>query len=289
MTARYRHTIAILILANLKVNCRRMPQTTTQNRRITFWMPRFVALTLLAISSPLIAAQCTASSSPWRIPLVELYTSEGCSSCPPADRWMSKLATQRAGAEALIPLALHVNYWDYIGWQDRFAKARFPARQREMARLNHSTLIYTPQVMLNGKDFRLWNSASFSRAVSEINQQPAQAWITMTLMPSGSNDLLVTAQARAPSGAALYVAVYENGLQSEIKAGENQGRQLHHDGVVREWYGPLPIARDGNASLQQIIHRQPEWMEQKMGVVALVQDPTSGEILQAMRLAWCAE
>lgn len=242
----------------------------------------------LGFSGQLAAAQCAAASGSLRTTLVELYTSEGCSSCPPADRWLSDLVAHPSSSERVIPLALHVDYWDYIGWKDRFAQAKFSARQRDMARLNHSALIYTPQVMLNGKDFRSWNSTSFSRAVGEINQQPAQAWITLTLLPSGSNDLLVTAQAKAPGGAALYVAVVENGLQSEIKAGENQGRRLHHDGVVREWYGPLPVARDGRVSLQQIVHRQPEWMEQKMGVVAFVQDQTSGEILQAMRLAWCA-
>ncbi|MHB1246633.1 MAG: DUF1223 domain-containing protein [Sulfuriferula sp.] len=246
-----------------------------------------ILVVFLGFSGQLAAAQCTAASGSLRTPILELYTSEGCSSCPPADRWLSNLVAHPSSSERVIPLALHVDYWDYIGWKDRFAQAKFSARQREMARLNHSALIYTPQVVLNGKDFRSWNNASFSHAVSDINQQPAQAWITLTLLPSGSNDLLVTAQARAPSGAALYVAVYENGLQSEIKAGENQGRRLQHDRVVRQWYGPLPVSRDGRASLQQIVHRQPEWMEQKMGVVAFVQDQTSGEILQAMRLAWC--
>lgn len=247
-----------------------------------------ILVVFLGFSGQLAAAQCTTSSGSLRTPLLELYTSEGCSSCPPADQWLSDLVAHSSSSERVIPLAWHVDYWDYIGWKDRFAQAKFSARQREMARLNHSALIYTPQIMLNGKDFRSWDSTSFSRAVSEINLQPALAWITMTLMPSGSNNLLVTAQARAPSGAALYVAVYENGLQSEIRAGENQGRRLHHDGVVREWYGPLPVARDGRVSLQQIIHRKPEWMKQKMGVAAFVQDQTSGEILQAMRLAWCA-
>ena len=262
-----------------------MPTTTHIRQSIA---PLVILAALLGFSGPLTAAQCTATSGSLRIPLLELYTSEGCSSCPPADQWLSDLVAHPSSSERVIPLALHVDYWDYIGWKDRFAQAKFSARQRDMARLNHSALIYTPQIMLNGKDFRSWNSTSFSRTVSEINQQSAQAWITMTLMPSGSNDLLVTAQARAPSGAALYVVVYENGLQSEIKAGENQGRRLHHDGVVREWYGPFPVARDGRVSLQQIIHRKPAWVEQKMGVVAFVQDQTSGEILQAMRLAWCA-
>lgn len=246
-----------------------------------------VLVALFCFSGQLAAAQCSASSGPWRIPLVELYTSEGCSSCLPADRWLSGLAANPSNSERVIPLALHVDYWDYIGWKDRFAQAKFSARQREMVRLNHSAIVYTPQVMLNGKDFRAWGSDSFSRAVGEINRQPAHAWITLTLSPSSSNELQVTANARARSGVALYVALYENDLQSKIKAGENQGRQLHHDSVVREWYGPLSMNRDGRVTWQQAVQLNPEWVAAKMGLVAFVQDSTTGEVLQAIRLPWC--
>ena len=201
---------------------------------------------------------------------------------------MSKLATQRAGAEALVPLALHVDYWDYIGWQDRFAQARFSARQKEMARLNQSNVIYTPQVMLNGKDFRAWQSDAFTRAVGAINRQPAQASITLTLKPSDTHALLISANASARKGMALYIAVYENGLQSQIKAGENKGRRLHHDSVVRKWYGPLAMDGAGPIIWQQIVHPAPDWVTSGIGIAAFIQDPETGEILQAMRLAWCA-
>jgi len=258
-------------------------------RQTIFFAQRFcVLVTLFCFSGQLSAAQCSISSGSWRIPLVELYTSEGCSSCPPADRWLSGLTADHSSSERVIPLALHVDYWDYIGWKDRFAQSKFSTRQREMVRLNHSAIVYTPQVMLNGKDFRAWGSDSFSRAVGEINRQPAYAWITLTLSPSGPNELQVTANARARSGAALYVALYENDLQSKIKAGENQGRQLHHDNVVREWYGPLSMDRDGRVTWQQIVQLNPEWVAAKMGLVAFAQDLTTGEVLQAIRLPWCA-
>jgi len=157
-----------------------------------------------------------------------------------------------------------------------------------MVRLNRSAIVYTPQVMLNGKDFRAWGSDSFSRAVGEINRQPALAWITLTLSPSSPNELQVTANARARRGVALHVALYENDLQSKIKAGENQGRQLHHDSVVREWYGPLSMDRNGRVTWQQTVRLNPEWVAAKMGLVAFAQDPTTGEVLQAIRLPWCA-
>jgi len=211
-----------------------MTLAAVHTRQTIFSAQRFCALVaLFCFSGQLAAAQCSASSGSWRIPLVELYTSEGCSSCPPADRWLSSLTADPSNSERVIPLALHVDYWDYIGWKDRFAQSKFSTRQREMVRLNHSAIVYTPQVMLNGKDFRAWGSDSFSRAVGEINRQPAHAWITLTLTPSSSNELQITANARARSGVALYVALYEN--RSAI---QNQGRREPRAGSYSTtvWY-----------------------------------------------------
>lgn len=234
------------------------------------------------------ATQCSASSGPTRVSLLELYTSEGCSSCPPADQWLSGLATQKSITQHVIPLALHVDYWDYIGWKDRFAQPLFSSRQREMARLNHSTLVYTPQVTLNGKDFRGWGNHAFARAVNEVGKLPPGAQITLTLNTAKADEMQITANAKARNGTALYVAVYQNDLSSEIRAGENQGRKLHHDNVVREWIGPLVIGQGGQVSWQQAIRSKSEWITSKIGVVAFVQDQTTGEVLQAVQLPWCA-
>jgi hypothetical protein len=89
--------------------------------------------------------------------LLELYTSEGCSSCPPADRWLSTLKDDPGLWKEIIPVAFHVDYWDYLGWKDAFSKAEYTQRQRNYARWNNLRTIYTPGFLQNGKELRGWN------------------------------------------------------------------------------------------------------------------------------------
>jgi hypothetical protein len=127
-------------------------------------MLKALALLLLVIAPPaVIAASCNARSGPKTVALVELYTSEGCNSCPPADRWLSGLGAQGYGPDRVVPLALHVDYWDYIGWKDPYAKREFSQRQRKLTLLQRQALVYTPQVMLQGKDFRGWGARAFDQ------------------------------------------------------------------------------------------------------------------------------
>ncbi|MGH8673906.1 MAG: DUF1223 domain-containing protein, partial [Burkholderiales bacterium] len=127
------------------------------------------ALLVAAVQAfPVQAAQCSAQSGARTTALVELYTSEGCDSCPPADRWLSSLGARGHTPDRVVPLALHVDYWDYIGWKDRFAKALFSARQRNLAQLMRAKVVYTPQVLLQGEDFRGWHSGAFDAAVAKI-------------------------------------------------------------------------------------------------------------------------
>src|SRR5262245_36872571 len=111
-------------------------------------------LAFIPLSAP--AQQCAAKSPAHTTALVELYTSEGCDSCPPADRWLSSLGGKGYTADRVVPIALHVDYWDYIGWKDPYARAAHSARQRKMASLARAAAIYTPQVLVQGKDFRDW-------------------------------------------------------------------------------------------------------------------------------------
>jgi hypothetical protein len=240
----------------------------------------------LLCSAPALAAECSGQSGPQRVALLELYTSEGCSSCPPADRWLGKLSASGYSSDRVIPLALHVDYWDYIGWKDRFAKSGFSARQREMALLNHSAIVYTPQAMLNGHDYRGWTSASrFEADIVAINRTPARADIKLTLNRPAADTLEINAQATAAvqNNGLMYVALYENGLTSVVNAGENGGVTLHHDYVVREWLGPSPA----NQPFSRKLPLQPGWKAEKMGVAAFVQNPGSGEVLQALALKLC--
>ncbi len=111
------------------------------------------AIMLLNTTASL-AATCNAKSGTQRIALLELYTSEGCDSCPPADRWASTLPTRGFGTDRVLTLAYHVDYWNYIGWTDPFSQSRFTERQRFVNARNRNRTVYTPQLMLDGKDYR---------------------------------------------------------------------------------------------------------------------------------------
>lgn len=244
---------------------------------------------MLFMASPLVnAAQCEASSGPQRVALLELYTSEGCSSCPPADRWLSSVAGQGLGPDRVIPLALHVDYWDYIGWPDRFARPVFSVRHREQVKAAGGRVVYTPQVMLNGQDVRDWRGNAWSRSVGEFNRLPAGADITlkMTSVKNNQIELQASAKTKTPNRGLLYVAVFQNGLSSDVRAGENRGVRLQHDYVVREWYGPIDLST--TSAWQQSIVVKQDWNMQRMGVAAFVQGSSNGDILQALQLPFCS-
>jgi hypothetical protein len=243
---------------------------------------------LCIIPAVAIAAGCNAHSGSSTVSLLELYTSEGCSSCPPADKWLSDLD---AGKDLkLVPLALHVDYWDYIGWKDRFAKAQFSERQKISASKSASGVVYTPQVMLNGTDFRGWGDSRFSRMVTDTAKQPARADLGLALMPVASGAMNISATAKVKDNrvrnADFYIAVYENGLKSTVKAGENNGRELRHDHVVREWFGPYKL--DTTNMVMRDLALKPEWKGRAGGVAVFVQNHDTGDVLQALRLPFCS-
>ena len=235
------------------------------------------------------AGQCSARSGERTAALVELYTSEGCSSCPPADRWLSTLGGRYAGR--VVPLSLHVDYWDYIGWKDPYARQAFSARQRKMAALARASFVYTPQVLLQGRDFREWHSATFEQEVARINARPARANIALAL-DSGHKDALEV-EARVdlaagvpPADLVLYLGAYENKLVSEVTAGENRGRTLPHDYVVLQWTGPFAL-QGAKFVERQRLALLPKAVPANSGVVAFVQSRATTEVLQALMLPAC--
>ena len=120
-----------------------------------------VAVALVGMSiSPAQGADCSAKSGPQLVPLIELYTSEGCSSCPPADRWLSATFSKTAPRSSGIALAFHVDYWDRLGWKDRFATPQYTQRQYEGMRASGARFAYTPQIVVQGKDFPQWHGSS---------------------------------------------------------------------------------------------------------------------------------
>jgi len=255
-------------------------------------MPRsFLACTLAATLAVLpwhgAAAQaCSRQSPAHTIALLELYTSEGCSSCPPADRFVAGLRSAGFDDSAVVPLALHVDYWDYIGWKDRFADPAFSARQRALAGFVGSRLIYTPEIFVAGRELRDWRGG-LAAAVRHVNQEPARARIGITLGRPGAAGVPVAVRAQAPRGSTLFVALYQGGLRSEVRAGENGGALLHHDYVVRDWVGPLAADANGSAVLQQALLLPQGADARTLGVAAFVQD-AGGKVLQALALPLCS-
>jgi hypothetical protein len=169
------------------------------------------------------AATCAATAGAPVPRVVELYTSEGCNSCPPADRWLSTLKTE----PDVVALAFHVDYWDRLGWKDRFASAAFTRRQAEQQAFNGARFSYTPQVVVNGADRR-----------AGTLPPPAATDVSLSLERDGER-YVATVRHGAARSLAAYWAVTENGHSSAVKAGENEGVTLKHDFVVREF---VPVA-----------------------------------------------
>ena len=251
------------------------------------------ALAALAVALPALGAQCSAQSGPRTAVLVELYTSEGCDSCPPADRWLSSLQSQGFTPDKVVPLALHVDYWDYIGWKDPYAKREFATRQRKQADLKRARIIYTPQVVMQGQDFRRWGSGDFAAAVEKINAQAPRAKIALSLNAMGRTSAEVTLSAELLTvaerkDAAVYLAAYENKLISQVAAGENKGKLLPHDYVVREWIGPIEFGADLRVAQKRSLPLLPNANPKHSGVAAFVQNRSTGDVLQALMLPACA-
>jgi hypothetical protein len=243
-----------------------------------------LACVAAAAAAPAAAAPaCVARSGENRAVLLELYTSEGCDSCPPADRRLSQWKDQAGFAGRLVPLAFHVDYWDRLGWTDRFASPQYTQRQYTMAGLARSRSVYTPQFLRNGRD---WRSAG--GPLDGLGDAPAGAAISLELGAAASGQLAVSGTISiAGTGGEVWLALYENNLESRVLAGENGGKTLRHDYVVRRLIGPLLPDAGGRLSLRQQVALEPGWKRADLGIVAFVQDKSSGEILQALQRHAC--
>ena len=234
-------------------------------------------------------AACDVRSGPKTAALVELYTSEGCSSCPPADQQLSRLRQALAPAAEVVPLALHVGYWDYIGWKDPYAQTAFEKRQNWLVHANQRKTVYTPQFFVGGTELRS-SQGTLQDKVRQLNALPAAAAIRVqaSIAPNGALALNAVATARAGTDpAALYLALAESGLASKVTRGENGGVTLAHDHVVREWIGPVRLT-GGAAQVQRNIALPAVWNLARLELIAFVQDERSGSVLQALGAQQCA-
>ena len=237
-------------------------------------------------------AACAVDSGDTRAALIELYTSEGCSSCPPADKALSMLGShaQSNPATRIVPLALHVDYWDSIGWKDPFAQPAFSQRQDWEVRANRHRTSFTPHFFVNGREVQDWR-ADLGQNLRNASG-PASARLHVRAEPRGANALHVvvdTTVVGAREGdrgpLQLFIAVTESKLRSQVKAGENSGATLDHDYVVRNWIGPIAVQGNGG-SVDRVVD-VPQLSRGQVSLVAFVQDPKTAEVLQAVDTGVC--
>jgi hypothetical protein len=232
-----------------------------------------VALTTNAVAQTPV---CETRTGATQNQVVELYTSEGCSSCPPADRWLS---TQKANAIAqnAVVQSFHVSYWDYIGWKDRFATTANNARQRQIAAWNKSAQVYTPQIVRDGK--------SAQPFILKRNETPAQASIALIANPVATTKPNTYSADIVPNSPnkpwAAYWTLTEDGHTTKVKAGENSGELLKHDFVVRQY--ETVAQQTGRAKLNFAALPKEGGFTQRVNLVVF--DPTNGETLQAAALS----
>jgi hypothetical protein len=226
------------------------------------------------------AATCEARSPLTAVPVVELYTSQGCSSCPPADRWISQLRDQPQA----VALAFHVGYWDYLGWKDRFAQAQFNQRQREQLAVNGARGPYTPQVVVNGRDMPQWELAPATSLLSTANK-PAP--VTLQLQREGAAyQAQVLGLSAASARLSAFWAVTEGPQQTAVKAGENKGETLLDDFIVREL---VPVATWSTApGHQQVLNFTPSTVKLDTSLARhvnlVVLDAQTGRPVQAIKV-----
>lgn len=229
-------------------------------------------------------AACEVASGPHTAALVELFTSEGCSSCPPADRALGSLPGSLG--EAVVPLALHVGYWDGLGWRDPYAQDAFTQRQQWLANVSGASAVYTPAFFVNGREARL---GSLTDRVRRLNAEPPLAALRLRAAAGGDTLTLSVLASTKPGvpDAALYVAVAESGLVSQVRAGENAGATLRHAHVVRQWLGPFSL-HASKLEWQRDVPLAAGWKREQLEVAAFVQDLKTGRILQAVSASQCA-
>jgi len=246
-----------------------------------------LATTAFGDSVPLGAAQ---GSVPRRTVVVELFTSEGCSSCPPADAVLSELVLRQpvAGVEVLA-LGEHVDYWDRLGWRDRFSSAAHSIRQSNYdARVFHRHEVCTPQLVVDGRLERVGSDIrAVQRAVKEVAQAPKAA-IDVAVLRAHDRSLDVRVHVDVPpaltlrESADVFVAITEDNLVTEVRHGENGGRTLKHSAVVRSLtsVGTLSPA-ERTSSMNASVPVAPEWTPANLRIVSFLQERESRRIVGA--------
>lgn len=230
------------------------------------------------------SAADTKAPQPPATVVIELFTSQGCSSCPPADRLLTRLAaeTQVEGAK-IIPLAFHVDYWNHIGWQDPFSSEEWSRRQRAYATALGLETIYTPQLFLNGRRQIVGaDERELRREIRAVQRTPASIGLTLAIDPAtvSRGDLRVRTTATTLTDAATprlltLLVVFQDGLVTPVGSGENARQTLLNDRVVRGLQTLFELGPGAAREAEKVVDLglDPAWPREHLGIAVVAQDP----------------
>jgi hypothetical protein len=242
--------------------------------------PRLALVLALVTCGPAAATETPPPSQ--GLVLLELFTSQGCSSCPAADRLLSALGQAGDTGGRVVPLAFHVDYWNREGWVDPFGDAAWSARQEAYARAFGLQGVYTPQLVIDGEAHQ--NGGDARRAVAALEARHAREVAASVVLAGAGLDAagawveVSAAWRRPPTGPAeLLVALFENGLVTRVRRGENRGQTLRDDYVVRglERVLVLPAEPEARGERRLRLPLRPGWRREQLGVAVFLQDPAS--------------
>lgn len=217
-------------------------------------MKNLMLMSLVLVSVSLKAAELSLHSEETQTQLIELYTSEGCSSCPPADRWLSSLKSHSGLFKDFIPVAFHVGYWDYIGWKDELVIKGNETRQRLHNKKDNLSAVYTPAVVNAGKEWRRWHIKQPQTSTKQVGKLILKLKDqNLTAIFKGKKDRLI-----------LNVALMGMNIETQVKAGENHGKTLKHDFVALKHLTFLSGSNSWDVILSQ------EFLQSKHNNMALV-------------------
>ncbi|HXT19319.1 MAG TPA: DUF1223 domain-containing protein [Thermoanaerobaculia bacterium] len=252
---------------------RRLDPTSCSSR---WWLTRRVLLV-----ASVVATLCAGAAG--AAVLVELFTAQGCSSCPPADRLLTAMGSDPDLGSQVVPLAFHVTYWNTDAWHDRFSDAAWTKRQKEYVIGAGGERIYTPQMVIAGGAQCVGSDVKCIKAGVEAAAAKAQGAVSVAPAVRGG-ELAVTVTAQAPAGQKsldVMVALFESGLDTDVRGGENAHKTLHDDYVVRRLQRAFKVSGEGQRQEAVTLKLDPSWQRGKLGVAAFLQDPKTRQVFGA--------
>ena len=232
----------------------------------------------LSIAAPDTEGELRLQSGRQATPLLELFTSEGCSSCPPAERWFNALEREPGLWRDFVPVVWHVDYWNYLGWEDRFAQSRFSQRQYDYHDQGNLSQVYTPGVLSAGREYRAWRSDDLPPRTSQSAGQ-----LSLTARGEVLEVRFESDGERRASEANLVLLGMD--LASEVTRGENRGRSLQHQFVVLDWQRQTLQAENETAIAQFAPFKLPD-DESRLAVAAWVTGGSGETVIQAVGGWW---